>query len=138
MDLQGADVVSSDGERIGAVRQIWVDKVNVLPEWAEVIVGRLGGRSRYVPLRAAELGEGRIVVNYAKEEVETAPDFDPGGGRRAFEALYRHYRQPLPAPPPPEVRNPFDRMTATWIPGTREKAEAIVNRFSKPEATGGS
>lgn len=134
VDLQGARVVGSDGEWIGRVEQIWVDNVNHLPEWAEVSTGRLGGSSRYVPLRAADLGDGEIVVNYTKDEVDSAPAFEPtAGGRDAFEALYRHYGQPLPSPPPPQVRNPFDRLTATWVPGVREKAAAIAARFDKPD-----
>lgn len=136
VDLRGADVVGSDGERIGTVEQIWVDNVNRLPEWAEVTAGRRGRGSRYVPLRAADFEDGRITVNYTADEVEGSPEVDPRtAGRAEGEALYRHYRQPLPAPPPPQVRNPFDRMTARWVPGTHEKIEEIVNRYPKPEST---
>lgn len=134
VELRGAEVVGSDGERIGTVEQIWVDNVNALPEWAEVTIGR-GRATRYVPLRAADLGDGRITVNHTAEEVEQSPDLDPRtAGRDGVEALYRHYRQPLPAPPPPQVRNPFDRMTARWVPGSHERIEEIANRFPEPGA----
>lgn len=129
VELRGAEVVASDGRRIGTVEQIWVDGVNGLPEWAEVRIGALRG-TRHVPLRAADMGHGRVTVNYTAEEVETAPEFDPEtAGDDVVKALYRHYRQPLPAPPPPQVRNPFDRNTARWVPGTHERIREILSRF---------
>lgn len=135
IDLQGATVVGHEDERIGKVDQIWVDNVNGQPEWAAVRTGSLpGGRARLVPLRAADLGDGRVKVNYTKDEVNGAPDFEPGrSGRDDEERLYRHYRQPLPAPPPPQVRNPFDRLTAVWMPGVAEKA-AEPGRRARGEA----
>lgn len=122
--LKDATVVGIDGEKIGKVEQVWVDNVNGLPEWAEVKMGHLlGARSRYVPLRAAEIGEGEVKVAYTKDQVESAPGFQPGQAGPAEErGLYRHYGQPLPAPPPPEVRNPFDRLKSAWVPGVAEKA----------------
>jgi sporulation protein YlmC with PRC-barrel domain len=138
VELRGADVFGSNGGRIGAVEQIWVDDVNGLPEWAEVSVGRLRGGTRYVPLRAADFEDGRVTVNYTGEEVERSPEIDPRtAGRDQGEALYRYYRQPLPAPPPPRVRNPFDRMTARWVPGTHDRIEEVLNRFPRAEPDAG-
>lgn len=129
VDLQGADVRSSDGQTIGTVEQIWVDNVNALPEWAAV---KVKGGTRHVPLRAADLSGDGVVVNYTRDEVLASPPFEPGSaGRDDIEGLYRHYRQPLPAPPPPKVRNPFDQLTATWVPGVREKAASYAERFPK-------
>ncbi len=106
--LEGAAVLSSDGTKIGKLEQVWVDTVNHLPEWASVKTGALGMRSKLVPMRAAEHREGAVVVNYTKEEVEQAPEIDPtSAGPEEQLRLYRHYGQPLPAPPPPPVRNPF-------------------------------
>ncbi len=133
IDLQGATVVDPDGNKIGAVVQIWVDKVNNLPEWAAVKTRELlGSQTRYVPLRAAELG-GEVVVAYTKDEVKSAPDFDSErASQDDIEALYRHYRQPLPAPPPPRVANPFDRLTAAWMPGVGRRAAAVGQQFREP------
>ena len=130
LELRGAEVFANDGGRIGTVEQIWVDGVNGLPEWAEVRIGRRG--TRHVPLRAADMGDRRIEVNYTADEIRTAPEFDPGtADDDAVKALYRHYRQPLPAPPPPQVRNPFDRNTARWVPGTDEKIREILSRHQR-------
>ena len=129
VDLRGGEVIANDGRRIGQVEQIWVDGVNGLPEWAEVRMGARRG-TRHVPLRAADMGDGRVTVNYTAEQVETAPEFDPEtADDGAVKALYGHYRQPLPAPPPPRVRNPFDRDTARWVPGTHERIREILGRF---------
>ncbi len=103
IDLKGATVKGRDGEKIGKIEQIWVDKTNTLPEWALV-----------------------MTVAYTKDEVESAPDVEPDGASRDDELrLYQHYGQPLPAPPPPQVRNPFDRLTAVWVPGVGERAAAV-------------
>lgn len=116
VSLRGRPVVGQDGEKIGKVEQIWVDNVNGQPEWATVSLGR-GNRSRYVPLRAAQIGDDDIIVSYTKDEVESAPEFRPGEATVQDEhRLYRHYRQPLPAPPPPEVRNPFAKVQPVWAP----------------------
>ena len=129
-DLKGAKALSSDGEKIGKLEQIWVDNVNHQPEWAEVKTGLLPGRARYVPLRAAEFGDGEVRLAYTKREVESAPDFDPQtADQDEVVGLYRHFRQPLPTPGPPKVRNPFDRLTATWVPGVTQKVEEITSRF---------
>ena len=128
IDLRGATVVDRDGTTIGTIEQIWVDRVNELPEWAAVTLNRKRG-TKLVPLRAADLSPERVTVNYTADEVKGAPAIDPGdSGREDMERLYRHYRQPLPAPPPPKVRNPFDRLTATWVPGVTEKAAAYGHR----------
>lgn len=128
IDLRGAPVVDRDGTTIGTVEQIWVDRVNELPEWAAVKPSR-ARKTRLVPLRAADLSPERVTVNYTAADVKGAPDIDPReSGREDMERLYRHYRQPLPAPPPPAVRNPFDRLTATWVPGVAEKAAEAARR----------
>lgn len=115
--LRGRPVVGDDGEKIGKVEQIWVDNVNGQPEWATVSLGRTGKRSRYVPLRAAEIREDAIVVSHPKDRVESAPEFRPGQATaQDEERLYRHYGQPLPAPPPTEVRNLFARVQPVWAP----------------------
>lgn len=136
VDLQDARVVDSNDEEVGSLEQIWVDNVNALPEWAAVRVGRgLRSQVRLVPLRAADFDDGQVRVNYTRDEVTGAPEIEPDRtGHEEMERLYRHYRQPLPAPPPPRVRNPFDRMTATWIPGVREKAASYAERFERPRS----
>ena len=136
LDLRGATVVDRDGHGIGELEQLWVDNVNGLPEWAAVKTKRLLGSSvRYVPLRAADFGEDEVTVAYTKDEVKGAPDFDPHrASRDEVERLYRHYRQPLPAPPRPKVRNPFDRLAATWVPGVAEKAAAVGAEYPRPKS----
>ena len=106
--LEGSTVLASDGTKIGKLEQVWVDRVNRQPEWASVKAGLMGMRSHLVPMRAAEYRDDAVVVNYTKEEVEQAPEIDPeSAGPEDELRLYRHYRQPLSAAPPPQVRNPF-------------------------------
>lgn len=121
--LEGGTVLASDGNKIGKVEQIWVDRVNRQPEWAGVKIGVLGTKHRLVSLRAAEYRDDAVVVNYTKDEVEQAPEIDPeSAGAEEELRLYRHYGQPVPAPPPAEVRNPFAGVMGlyaktAWEPG---------------------
>lgn len=111
----GATMLGSDGEKIGKVTEIWVDNAHRLPEWAVVKTGLL--RTRFVPLRAADFGDGQVTVAYTADEVEEAPDFDPQTARREDETnLYRHYRQPLPVAGPPDVYNPFGHLRPAELP----------------------
>ncbi len=115
--LRGRAVVSSDGETIGKIEQVWVDNVNGLPEWATVKMGRIRGHSRYVPLRPLEVRQDDVVVGCTRKQVEDAPEFDPETATpEAERSLYRHYGRPLPAPSPPEVRNPFTSVQPVWAP----------------------
>ncbi len=128
-DLQGKTVVASDGDKIGKIEQVYVDPDNNEPEWMVVKTGLLGARSRFVPFRATERQGDDIVVPYTKAQVKDAPDFDPETASHDDEvALYRHYGQPLKAPPPPTVRNPFARVQPVWaptaLPGWGEDDEA--------------
>ncbi len=117
VQLADATVVSTDGKKLGNVDQIWVDKVNGLPEWAQVKLGPVGMRPRMVPLRAADIRQNQIAIAYTKEAVESAPDFDPEtSSSEEVSRLYRHYNQPLPAASPPEVRNPWAGTSGEWAP----------------------
>ncbi len=123
--LEGGTVLASDGTKIGKLEQIWVDTVNRQPEWASVKIGVLGTRHRLVPLRAAEYRDDAVVVNYTKDDVEQAPEIDPEqAGPEDELRLYRHYRQPLPTAPPPQVRNPFTGVVPLYAKTAWEKGGA--------------
>jgi PRC-barrel domain len=86
----GRDVVGPDGERLGAVEQIFLDEATGVPEW--VLVG-LGDDSAFVPLAGASVEETSIRVDQDRAHVEAAPRPEPaetlsvGDERR----LYEHY-----------------------------------------------
>jgi hypothetical protein len=86
----GRDVVGPDGERLGAVEQIFLDEATGVPEWVLV---SLGDDSAFVPLAGASVEETSIRVDQDRAHVEAAPRPEPaetlsvGDERR----LYEHY-----------------------------------------------
>ena len=95
-EWQGRSVVGEDGERIGTVKDVYVDHRTGEPEWATVSSGLFGMKSRFVPLAgAAPVGED-VRVAVSGEQVKGAPGVDPDGELSAQEEqrLFEHYGVP--------------------------------------------
>lgn len=93
-DLIGADVHSTDGERIGEVGQIYLDDQTGRPEWATVRTGLFGTRESFVPIAQASQDADGLRVPYDKGTVKDAPNVEADQGHLSQseeEALYRHY-----------------------------------------------
>ena len=93
--VEKATVVGRAGEDIGRVRRVYADRTSGAPEWATVrVAGPEGEVERFVPLAEAELDVDRVVVPYSREQVLSAPPFDPDAGAlhgRDESDLYLHY-----------------------------------------------
>ena len=94
--LTGAQVRSHDGEKIGKVKQVYLDSSTGRPEWVAVSTGWFGGHVSLVPLSAAENRDGEIAIPYDKEFVKNAPHQDPDSQlSEAEEAqLFQYYGVP--------------------------------------------
>jgi uncharacterized protein (TIGR02271 family) len=93
LSWRGQDAVDRDGDKIGAIEEIYLDAESNEPEWAVVNTGLFGTKQSFVPLReAAPSGEG-IRVAFDKATVKDAPKVDPDGRLSTQEEaeLYRHY-----------------------------------------------
>jgi uncharacterized protein (TIGR02271 family) len=92
-EWRGRTVVDRDGEKIGKLDEIYVDRQTDEPEWALVNTGLFGTKSSFVPLKGAALAGDEVRVAYAKDQVKDAPSIDPDGelSRQEEEGLYRHY-----------------------------------------------
>ena len=77
--LRGATVVDAAGQKVGSVREIYLDNDTGVAEWALVHTGLLGTRSTFVPLAEAVHDGGSIQVPYTKHQIEGAPNLDEGG-----------------------------------------------------------
>jgi uncharacterized protein (TIGR02271 family) len=90
---RGRDVVGSDGEKIGSLKEIYLDEQTGQPEWAIVNTGMLGTKSNFVPLAGAKPSGEDVQVQFTKEQVKDAPGVtDDGELSQSEEAkLYRHY-----------------------------------------------
>jgi sporulation protein YlmC with PRC-barrel domain len=90
-----ADVVDPDGDKIGSLKQIYVDDETGQPSWLAIKTGLFGLKETFVPVSAAVVSGDRILVSYAKNVVKDAPNIDPDGHMSVLDerALYDHYGQ---------------------------------------------
>jgi uncharacterized protein (TIGR02271 family) len=93
LEWRGRTVVDRDGEKIGKLDEIYVDRQTNEPEWALVNTGLFGTKSSFVPLQGAAPADDDVRVAYAKNQVKDAPSIDPDGelSPQEEEGLYRHY-----------------------------------------------
>jgi uncharacterized protein (TIGR02271 family) len=92
-EWRGRNVVSSDGDKIGTLEEIYLDTHTGQPEWATVTTGLLGTQQTFVPLAQADPQNGEVVVPYSKDQVKDAPSIDPDGQLSPEDEarLYSHY-----------------------------------------------
>jgi uncharacterized protein (TIGR02271 family) len=93
---QNRDLIASDGEKIGSVKEIYEDQRTGKPEWALVTSGLFGSRSHFVPLAGAEPTGEAVRVTVSKEQVMEAPSIDGDGelSEQDEQALFEHYGVP--------------------------------------------
>jgi hypothetical protein len=93
LERKGQPVEDISGEKIGSLRDIYLDDPTGAPEWAVVASGTVRTSARFVPLRGARMLEGRIQVAYTRQLVTEAPQMDADGRLSPTEEheLYHHY-----------------------------------------------
>jgi uncharacterized protein (TIGR02271 family) len=93
LDSRGSTVVGSDGDKIGKVEDVYLDRETDQPEWVLVNTGLFGSRSTFVPLSEATQRGNDIVVPFTKDVVKDAPNIDADGELSEQEEadLYRYY-----------------------------------------------
>lgn len=90
--MRGAPVVSSDGEQIGKVEEIYTDDETGRPEWIGLGTGFLGTKRVLVPVETASFNEDGVTVPYTKDHVKGAPDIDDDHIDREVEGqLFEYY-----------------------------------------------
>ncbi|MCA1655237.1 MAG: PRC and DUF2382 domain-containing protein [Pseudonocardiaceae bacterium] len=92
--LYDCQVVDPRGEKIGSVKQIWLDGHTGDPLWASVHTGLFGLKESFVPLQRAELRQDQLRVPVNKEQVKDAPRIEATGNQMSDEeqaALYQYY-----------------------------------------------
>ena len=93
LSWRGQDLVDNDGDKIGSIEDIYLDRETDEPEWAVVTTGLFGTKRTFVPLADAQTSEDGIRVPYEKATVKDAPNIDPTASSRTSEErdLYQHY-----------------------------------------------
>jgi sporulation protein YlmC with PRC-barrel domain len=90
---RGHELIDRDGEKIGKIAEIYLDRNTDQPAWVTVSTGLFGKRETLVPITDAS-NEGEIVrVPFEKDHVKGAPHVDPEAELSAEEErdLYQHY-----------------------------------------------
>jgi uncharacterized protein (TIGR02271 family) len=89
----GGDVLGQDGEKIGAIGELYVDDETNQPSWVTVKTGLFGTKESFVPLQGASMQGSDLLVPYTKDQVKDAPRVDPEGHLDPGEEdrLYSHY-----------------------------------------------
>ncbi|WKG09796.1 PRC-barrel domain-containing protein [Nocardia sp. PE-7] len=91
--LIGATVYDDHGDKIGKVKQIYLDNNSGSPTWAAVSTG-LFSHDSLVPLAGAEhQADDSLKLHVAKEQVKSAPHLDEGGriSAQSEQELFEHY-----------------------------------------------
>jgi uncharacterized protein (TIGR02271 family) len=90
---RGSTVVGNDGQEIGHVEDIYLDRETGEPEWVMVKTGLFGPRGTFVPLAEATMQGSDIAIPYGQDQVKSAPKIDPDGelSQEQEAELYSHY-----------------------------------------------
>ncbi|MCC3281515.1 PRC-barrel domain-containing protein [Arthrobacter caoxuetaonis] len=78
-ELQGSNVWAKDGERLGLVGNVHLDRATGQPAWITVALGLFEGRQYFVPLTGSRRDDDDLYVNYSRKAIEDSPDMDHGG-----------------------------------------------------------
>lgn len=92
-EVIGAQLIDSEGNKIGRVGQLFLDDQTGRPEWICVNTGLFGSKETFVPIADATVSGGEVRVPYAKSQIKDAPSIDVEGhlDERQEDELYRHY-----------------------------------------------
>ena len=92
-DLANATAFDVDGDKVGDVKDVYVNDTTGQPDFVSVNHGMFGGGDSIVPLRGHTLRDGELHLAFPKERIEDAPDLDENGHLTTEdqEAFYRHY-----------------------------------------------
>jgi uncharacterized protein (TIGR02271 family) len=91
--LRDGNVISSNGDKIGSIGQIYLDDQTGDPTFVTANTGLFGLKQSFVPLQGARVENGDVIVDYDKETVKDAPRIDDDGSLTPEEEdeLYRYY-----------------------------------------------
>jgi sporulation protein YlmC with PRC-barrel domain len=110
--ILGYEVYNSEGEKIGQVEETYHGTTGLV-EWMGVRGDGSAGRLVLLPLKTAQIQDGKVYIPYSKEEVMTAPELDDDGHvpEEAERWLYAH--QESQAPEQESVTDMWERRKAS-------------------------
>ena len=92
----GMPIIDRDGERLGKLRDIYVDVETDVPQFGTVKEGVFTHHLTFVPLAGVRVSPDHIQVTATKDQVRTAPNIELQGGELSQadeKTLYHHFEQ---------------------------------------------
>jgi uncharacterized protein (TIGR02271 family) len=117
---RGRTLVDSDGDKIGKIEDIYLDRSSGEPEWVAVKTGLFGSNVSFVPISDAAPAGDDLRVAYSKDQVKDAPNVNPDGELSPEEErrLYQHYG-----------RSDYDQ----WTSDSEDRTEGFLGRDSRDD-----
>ena len=79
-NLSEATVYDQNNDKVGSVKEIYLDDQTDEPRFATVSTGLFGMKETFVPLDAAQpIADGDLKVPFTKDFIKDAPNIDPDG-----------------------------------------------------------
>ena len=90
---RGQDAYGRDGEKLGSIEDIYLDRETGEPEWVAIKTGLFGSKLSFAPLAQATTSGDGVRLPYDKNQVKDAPNVEADGRLSQDEEarLYRHY-----------------------------------------------
>jgi uncharacterized protein (TIGR02271 family) len=90
---RGLTLVDRDGDKVGKIQDVYLDRSSGEPEWIAVTTGLFGMNVSFVPVTDATPTGDDIRAAYEKDVIKDAPNVDPDGELSPEEErrLYQHY-----------------------------------------------
>ena len=76
---RGAKAVDSNGDKLGTVDEVYLDRGSNEPEWITISTGLFGTRTSFAPVAGADFRDGEVHLAYTKDQVKDAPNVDADG-----------------------------------------------------------
>ena len=93
-DLFNATAYDKAGEKLGSVKEVFVDEQSGQPTFVEVNHGLFGMSSSLVPLRGHDFTGDELKLAFSKDRIENAPDFDSDKPLTPEAVSYTHLTLP--------------------------------------------
>jgi uncharacterized protein (TIGR02271 family) len=90
---RGMEAVDSDGDKIGKIEDIYLDRQSGEPEWVAIKGGLFGSKTSFAPISDASASGDAVRLPYSKEQVKDAPKVEADGelSPQEEQELYAHY-----------------------------------------------
>lgn len=92
-DITGKILYDSSGDKIGTIKELYLDESGEEPKWATVSSGIFGTKRHFVPLEGISMHEEGLVTPYDKESILDAPRLkaEEDLSEADEDRLYSHY-----------------------------------------------